>query len=462
MLNRLNLVRAAPVRDAIAFAVISALAMGVLFAVIYWSMISMLQQNLEDAIDDQLQTLRHDFKRDGREAMIGFVQQRLKEPGAKPKHLMHFLVQDKAGRLLAGNFPPLNPSEGWQDIVLLGISGLESDQEHVFRAKGAQFDEDTFVLIAHTTGDLILARGRILLSFTLALALMVTLTLGGGIIIGRALHRRVEAAISAAQAIMEGDLSRRIPVEGSGDEIDLLAEGLNRMLSRIDELMANLRFITSDIAHDLRTPLGRLRQRLSALQVKESTPADYQAAINAAIEDTDILLRTFDAMLRIAQIEAGSARTRFTGVDLSHVAENVAEAFTAVSEDHGRRFVAQIQPDVSVQGDPHLLTQMLANLIENALRHTPVGTTLSVGLRDETTGPCLTVADDGPGIPHEERERVMGRFYRLDKSRSMPGSGLGLSLVAAIAKLHEAIVTLEDNGPGLRATVQFSKEPGHR
>ena len=246
---------------------------------------------------------------------------------------------------------------------------------------------------------------------------------------------------------------------GSGDEIDRLAESLNRMLGRIEELMDKLRHVTSDIAHDHRTPLGRLRQRLEAARIKQRSPAAYEEVIDASITDTDTLLRTFDAMLRIAEIEAGAARARFAAVDLSAIAENVGEVFLPVAEDHGQRLMAEVAPGVGVHGDRELITQMLVNLIENSLHHAPQGTLVPIGLEKQGDFPILVVADSGQGIPIEERERVLRRFYRLDGSRSSPGSGLGLSLVAAIAKLHGAELTLDDNNPGLRVSVRFRKDP---
>jgi signal transduction histidine kinase len=270
------------------------------------------------------------------------------------------------------------------------------------------------------------------------------------------LLRRVDAVNRTARAIMDGDLSQRIPVVGPRDELGGLAEGLNRMLARIEELMESLRHVSSDIAHDLRTPLGRMRQRLETCRMKTRSKAEYEAAIEAAIEDADGILKTFEAMLRIAQIEAGARRARFSPVNLSEVADNVAEAFGAVAEDEGKRLVATVEAGVAVTGDRELLTQMLANLTENALRHTPAGTRVDLCLERVNGEIRLTVSDTGPGIPPEERERVFRRFYQLDESRSTPGSGLGLSLVAAVAKLHNTTVLLEDNNPGLRVSVTFA------
>jgi signal transduction histidine kinase len=447
-----ELARAAPVRYALVFAALSIVVMGTLLGVIYWSMLSLLERHLEDSIEQQMQVLRHDLEQDGRESMIGLVRQHEEK---QPNSQSHFLVRGRAGNVVAGDLPLVRSTVGWQDIPLPHRADEPNGKERMIRGRGEWLDEDSYVLVTHDTADLDQTRELIIRSFVVALAVTVVLALSGGLVIGVLLLRRVDAVNRTARAIMDGDLSRRIPVVGAHDELGGLAEGLNRMLARIEELMESLRHVSSDIAHDLRTPLGRLRQRLEASRMKARSSAEYEAAIDAAIEDTDAILRTFEAMLRIAQIEAGARRARFEPTNLSSVAENVIEAFAAVAEDEGRTLDARIEAEITVHGDRELLTQMLANLAENALRHTPVGTTVEVRLERVNGSARLTVSDTGPGIPAEARDQVFRRFYRLDASRSTPGSGLGLSLVAAVAKLHDATISIEDNQPGVRVVVAF-------
>jgi signal transduction histidine kinase len=384
--------------------------------------------------------------------MIGLVLQHVER---QPNSRVHFRVKDGAGGVIAGDLPPVSSGIGWQDVVVPEPDGRSGDLHDVLRGKGEWFDDDTYVLVTSDVSDLAQSRALIIRSFSIALGVTVVLALGGGLVIAVLLLRRVDAVNRTARAIMNGDLSRRIPVVGSRDELGGLAESVNRMLSRIEELMESLRHITSDIAHDLRTPLGRLRQRLEASRLKTRSTSEYESAIDAAIDDTDSILKTFEAMLRIAQIEAGARRARFSNTDLSAITENVFEAFEAVAEDEGKSLGARIEPNISVNGDRELLTQMLANLIENALRHTPTGTVVYVELERVDESARLTVADTGPGIPIAEKENVFRRFYRLDASRSTPGSGLGLSLIAAIAKLHDASISLEDNEPGVRVRILF-------
>ncbi len=454
-MNLLRLAGAAPVRYALVFALSSSVVMALLLGVIYGRVSELLLRQLDEGIEAQLQVLRSALKQDGRESMIGLVQQHQENYRDSPLHL---LVQDISGRVLAGDLPPTEIGEGWHDIAMMK-SGQNSDQTGaILRGRGEWLNEDLFVLVTNDTHDLRETRRLIVGAFAIALAATVVLALAGGLVIGRLLLRRVEVVQQTAEAIMEGDLSQRIPVIGPRDEFDGLADVLNRMLGRIEELMANLQHVTSDIAHDLRSPLGRLRQRLESARIRHSTGPEYEAVIDAAIAEADSMLKTFEAMLRIAQIEAGVRRARFTTLNMSEVADNVVDAFAAVAEDDGKVLEAEVEPAVHAHGDRELLTQMLANLVENAIRHTPRGTTLTVRLERDAGRGRLEVNDDGPGIPAEERERVFGRFYRLDQSRTTPGSGLGLALVGAVVRLHGWTITLEDNSPGLSACIELDAE----
>jgi signal transduction histidine kinase len=227
------------------------------------------------------------------------------------------------------------------------------------------------------------------------------------------------------------------------------------MLDRIQMLMEGLRQMSNDIAHDLRTPLTRLRQHLEGAQSKAETAAEYGDIVGRAIKETDDILHTFGALMRIAQIEAGTRRSAFTEVDFSNVLCTIVDAYAAVAEDAHHALTNQIPKSVLVRGDRQLLTQMMANLVENALRHTPEGTRVEITLEDGPTAPICVVADNGPGIPEEERDKVFRRFYRMDRSRSTAGSGLGLSLVAAIAELHRIVVEVGDQRPGVRIALKF-------
>jgi signal transduction histidine kinase len=291
--------------------------------------------------------------------------------------------------------------------------------------------------------------------FGWAFAGVVVLGILSGLGLSYGVHRRLTAMSGAAEAIINGDFSRRIPVRGSDDDLDRLAATFNRMLDRITLLMESLRQVSNDVAHDLRTPLTRLRQRLEASRTARTTP-ERTAAISGALEEVDAILDTFAALLRIAQIEGGARRTAFRPVDLTALARAVVGDFAPSAEDAGQRLTLEDGDPLAVDGDPELLTQMLVNLVENALRHAGGKAHVSVRVAAESGGAVVAVADDGPGVPPVERERIFDRFYRLERSRSTPGSGLGLALVAAVARLHGATVTLADASPGLDVRVAFA------
>lgn len=291
-------------------------------------------------------------------------------------------------------------------------------------------------------------------TFGWAIGLTVLLAIAGGVALSAGFLKRIEDITTTAQAIIGGEMHRRIPVAKTGDELDRLAQTLNRMLDRIASLMDALKQVSNNIAHELRTPLGRLRQSLDEARDKARNTGDYDAAIASAIADADGVLEIFSALLRIAQIEAGTRKSRFKDVDLSEMTNEIVQTYSAIVEDAGKTFTFSIDPNVNVRGDAELLLQLVVNLIENAIRHTPPDARISLTLR-ASPDVSLCIADNGVGIAENHRQHVFERFHRLEQSHSSPGSGLGLSIVAAIADLHELNITLEDNNPGLRVVVRF-------
>jgi signal transduction histidine kinase len=286
------------------------------------------------------------------------------------------------------------------------------------------------------------------------------LGIGGGIWLSRAFLRRVDAIARTAEAIIGGDLTRRVPTVGTGDDLDRLAATLNRMLDRIAALMESLRQVSSDIAHDLRTPLTRLYQRLEGARVRSATVADYEAALEAAVGEADAMLQTFASLLRIAQVEGSSHTDRFTEIDLSELAETVADAYLPDIEARGQLLASAVDPGVRIRGDRELLTQGLANVVENAMRHTPPGTRIQIALSAEPDGRVvLSTSDDGPGVGATDLPRLAERFYRGEHSRTTPGSGLGLSLARAVAELHGGGLEIHRLAPGLRVRFAFPPQP---
>jgi signal transduction histidine kinase len=254
---------------------------------------------------------------------------------------------------------------------------------------------------------------------------------------------------------MAGDFSRRIPVRGTADEFDHLIASLNAMLERNESAMESVRQVSNDIAHDLRTPLTRLRQRLELAQRRARSVEEWQRVADGCISDMGAILETFGALLRIAQIESGIPARRFAKVDLSELLRTMIEVYQPMAEENQQRFTADIASGLTIWGDRELLAQMVANVIENAMKHSPAGASIGLTTVQSPTAIAVTVIDSGPGIPAADRGRVFRRFYRLESSRSKPGSGLGLSLVETIAALHRVSIDLTDNSPGLRFTLRF-------
>ena len=285
----------------------------------------------------------------------------------------------------------------------------------------------------------------------IALGAAVLAGVGGGYALSATIGRRMRGVQSTAQAIIAGDLTRRIPLDGSGSEFDRQAETLNQMLDRISELLVNLQQVSNDLAHDLRTPLARLRNDLeSAL---DGDKAALRVGVKSAIAQADELLSLFSALLRISEIEAGKRKSQFARIDFIALVADIAETFAPAIEDAGRTLRFSAPTSATIRGDQELLTQMVINVVENAARHTPVGTTVSVSVDRDGEQIVLTVTDNGPGIPPTDYAVVLRRFTRLESSRSTAGHGLGLALVAAIARLHDGSITLADNSPGLRFSV---------
>jgi signal transduction histidine kinase len=268
------------------------------------------------------------------------------------------------------------------------------------------------------------------------------------------MHRQIIAIAATAQAIIDGDIAVRMPVRGTTDELDRLAATLNRMLDRIGTLMESLRQVSTDVAHDLRTPLTRLRNQLESL-TRENDGRASRESIDAAIAEVDAILGTFAAVLRISQIESGARRAGFRRVDLTKIAANVVEAFRPSAEENHQTLTLTADQPAVFDGDSEMITQMIANLVENAIMHAGPGTVVRV-LCGKVAGTIqLAVIDNGPGVPVAERERLFDRFHRLESSRSTPGNGLGLALVAAVARLHGADASLHDAEPGLEARIVF-------
>jgi signal transduction histidine kinase len=359
------------------------------------------------------------------------------------------------GTLVFGE-PGLSPFVGWREIPADNV-GLQEDPQYMSemvlvygRSVGSQ------TLVVGEGMDIVEDSREALTSGLLwSLAFVLMAGIAGAALIAWRVDRRLGRTQVALTAYAGGEMSRRLPITGSGDELDRVALSVNAVLDRLAALMETMRQITIDAAHDLKTPMTRLLHRLA--EAEGNSVAEAKSVLRSAASDAKQIITTFDALLRIAEIEAGARRARFDQVDLSDVVETVADAYGPEAEQAGLRLETKIGPKLTITGDRELLTQAFADLVENAIRHAGRGATICLMAMSHAAAVEAMVSDTGPGVPPADRERVLLRFVRLEASRSTPGTGLGLTLVKAIADLHNARLELSDNDPGLRVSITFAQ-----
>jgi signal transduction histidine kinase len=419
-----------------------ALAVALLGLVTMLATRSALTQQFEARIRNEAMAVAADYTEGGLKGLLNELGER-----KDLEDELLFGVQSAAGEPVTGRLAGLAAPAGWSDQQLMVDGKVERLRVFVRELPGGYR-----LLAGDRSGRIEALIRRILRGFFLAFAAILAVGAAGAFALSRAVQRRLAAISGTAQAIIDGDMGRRVPVSAGDDDLTQLAATINRMLDRIAGLMDSLRQVSSDIAHDLRTPLNRLRQRLE-LAARNARDPVHRTEIDGALRDVDAILATFAAILRIAEVEAGGRRAAFRRLDLQTLAKAVAEDFAPAAEDGGHVLVLESTRPVWIEGDGDLLTQMIVNLVENALRHTPPGCTVRLSARHTAEGAELRVVDDGPGVPAAERERLFDRFYRLERSRSTPGSGLGLALVQAVARLHRGEVSLRDQSRGLEARV---------
>jgi signal transduction histidine kinase len=371
-----------------------------------------------------------------------------------------YLLTDGSHRPMAGNL------DAWPAITVNPGNFVEFDYERRMngvpetrRARGRLFmlTGNFYLLVAQDVHDRDLTQRMFTTTLPWTVALILVFGLLGGALMSRNMLRRLDAINRASNEIVAGNLTQRVPVSGAYDEFDVLAENLNRMLDRIERLLKGLREVTDSVAHDLRTPLNRLRQRLEQSQARLAASGSDTGEIERAIADTDQLIGTFNALLLIAETDAGAARGAMSPLDLVSVASDVSELYEPLAEERNVTLTLVTASVPIIEGNRSLVAQALANLVDNAIKYTPPGGRVAVSISQSFAGVDLRVADSGPGIPAEDRTRVVERFVRLEASRNSPGTGLGLSLVAAVAHFHNAQLLLEDNAPGLKATLRFPR-----
>lgn len=456
MRQTFRLLRTASFRLAALYVAMFAISALVLGGAVFVAARTALQQQMDARIDTEAMYLRQEYETGGLEHLLAIV--RLRGKGASA---LDYLVQYRGGARLAGEMSPgIAPVPGWMTIDVPQASEDGNRPENV-RAQILDLGGGLILAVGDDLARITEVEEAVATAFGWTVGLAALLGIGGGVLLSRAFLTRVDAIARTAEAIIGGDLARRVPVRGTDDDLDRLAGTLNRMLDRIGALMESLHQVSSDVAHDLRTPLSRLYQRLEDARAHARSVEQYETAVDGAMSEAEGLLETFAALLRIAQVEGASPKAGFHDMDLSMVVEAVADAYRPDAEEAGHRLVTEFAPGIVIHGDQELLTQAIANLVENALRHTPASTSILFCLRHSLHGGVvLCVQDDGPGVAPSDLPRLANRFYRSERSRTTPGNGLGLSLVAAVAELHGARLDLENIGPGLRVTIRFPAEGG--
>ena len=446
---RLRLFHSSAVRLTLLYAAVFAVSVVGLMGFVTWSATGYMAQQIDNTVTNELAEVQADAGSGGDEAVRQVIEALVvRSPG------MFYLLQSSQGALVAGNMRQIQPYTGVRVLKSPHQQGLGRARGGI-RGRGVVLPSGSYLFVGLSAYELNEMREVLVRAAAWGLAVTALIALAGGLATSFWLLRRIDAIGLASRQIMSGDLGRRIALSGSGDEFDRLAAGLNEMLDRIQQLMRGLQQVSSDIAHDLRTPLTRLRQRLEVARRRSKTTADFEQSIDAAIGDSEAILASFAALLRIAQVEAGTRRAGFMCVDLSTLLLDVSEAYGPDLEAAGLTLTTRIAAGLRVYGDRELLSQLFANLIENTLRHCPPGTRVEVSANDTPTSVHVIVADAGPGVPSQSRLELLQRFTRLERSRTTPGSGLGLSLAAAVAGLHEGRLALEDNMPGLRCVVEL-------
>ncbi len=440
------------------FAVFAAFLLGY-FA---WNTRRLITEQITRTVDAEITGLAEQYNQGGIRRLVFIIDARARRPGSSL-----YLVSTFSGDGLAGNVGLLGEGvlehTGWTETVYRRLDDPEGSEHHAL-VRVYELPSGFRLLVGRDLEERERLYEVILAAGQWSIALVIILGLAGGFFVARRVLHRVDAMTETSRTIMAGDLSGRLPTVGSDDELDRLAINLNAMLERIEALMRGFKEVSDNIAHDLKTPLTRLRNRAEEALRSGKNEADYRAALDSTIEESDELIRTFNALLMIARAESGQSSAPMTQFDAAEVARGVGELYDPLADDKGLALKIEANAALPMRGNRELLTQALANLVDNAIKyarpHDANGTPASVVVEasGDVASICLSVSDRGPGVPAGDRERVVQRFVRLEQSRSEPGSGLGLSLAAAVAHLHGGELHLEDNEPGLKATLVVPRD----
>lgn len=451
-----KLIRTTAFRLTLAYLLLFVLFAFTLLGYFAWNTRRLVTEQITETVNAETSELINRFESEGLRGLVSAIEDRALRPGSNL-----YLVATPTGQGVAGNVGSLEPGVmgrfGWTETAYRRLEERDV-ADHRALVRVSQVPNGFHLLVGRDLEERRRVFGVVVSAAQWSFFVVIVLGLGGGVLVARRVLRRIDAMTGTTQRIMAGNLSERLPIGRAGDELDRLAENLNAMLDRIEALMGGLKEVSDNIAHDLKTPLTRLRNRAEEALAQSGSEPDYRNALERTIEESDALIGTFNALLLIARAESGQARGDMTDFDATEVANGLQELYEPLAEDAGLTLTVQAEPAV-LHGNRELVSQALANLLENAIKYgKPSGPEQDGGeIRIECRGTpdtvVLTVADRGPGIPEADRARAVERFVRLEASRTQPGSGLGLSLASAVATLHGGELRLSDNHPGLRATL---------
>jgi signal transduction histidine kinase len=465
-----KLIRTTAFRLTLAYLLLFALFAASLLGYFAWNTRRLINEQIMTSVNTEVGEINNIYARRGLLGLERTIGNRALRPGANL-----YLVTAPNGQALGGNIESLAPgvmgTTGWSETSYRRIEDQDT-ADHRALVNVSELSNGFRLLIGRDLEERRRLFGIVAKAAQWSVLIVIALGLGGGIFVARRVLRRIDAMTGTTQRIMAGDLSGRLPVGRSGDELDRLAENLNAMLERIEALMVGLKEVSDNIAHDLKTPLTRLRNRAEEALAKAGNEAEYRAALERTIEESDGLIRTFNALLMIARAESGQARGNMDDFDAADVAQGIQELYEPLAEDNGLTLHVKTE-QARLHGNRELISQALANLVENAIKYgqpapalQPLGAEATraeaaasndkdilIEARRDGDQVLLSVTDRGQGIPEAERDRAVERFVRLEASRTQPGSGLGLSLASAVARLHGGALQLSDAHPGLRATL---------